>query len=729
MTDQATLLTEQFRDVLHQYDPLLRRATLERAARFQTGKKKATKTDDTVDRLIGLLSDSATVAKIIADLNPDEKQAIDVFRRSPPLFWRWDHAQRLLAACGVSSPSRVLRILLMDGIIVMRRPGSSDSLTRFDVIDGIPPAGLPEVALSVPLRTLSIELPNAFMPLSGTESVARERVSDGWDLPLRLGALWSMAWRLPFKRTQQGHLFKRDADRLTGSPLLSAPMVDAPVEVQEPGLLIHSLALRMGIIDANGDEQGVNQLLTEAWPQDLDHLLLMIGSALLQVEEWSELEPKASLSHYTRELPSSRGYLLLLLNSLPASHVTSIEDLVSRLSSDHSPWNGEGELIGPMRHPEQRLQFCRQWVSSFVLGPLYQCGFVAIVGNGRDPLGFGIRLSPLGRRFVTGSPEVQDTVPIPQTLLVQPNHEMIVFRQGLTPKLLATLVLFTEIKAVGAAIVFEINADSVYRGLEAGLEADTIINLLQHHGGRELPSALAQSIRTWSQKRTRVTVYCDASLLEFTDPRDQVEALARGLEGIALTDRLLLVTGQPEKTFKNLRIAAARDYKLPPEQCVVVGPDGISMTVDLSRSDLMLEAEMQRFAVRRPARDRDNRQVYEVTPASLSGAMADGLTIEQLQEWFRQRTGEEPSPSVNLMLHAARGTRLSIEPLTVVEVQSPIVADGLLQHPATRDFIQRRIGPTTVVISKSSEPSLRESLAAIGIEPVSLNGSDVINTE
>ena len=95
----------------------------------------------------------------------------------------------------------------------------------------------------------------------------------------------------------------------------------------------------------------------------------------------------------------------------------------------------------------------------------------------------------------------------PQTLLVQPNHQIIVYRQGLSLPLLERLVLFAEPKSLRAAITFEINAESVYLGLEYGLTIDEILSTLQQHAGREVPAGVAESIRTWSQKRDRISVY------------------------------------------------------------------------------------------------------------------------------------------------------------------------------------------------------------------------------
>ena len=43
------------------------------------------------------------------------------------------------------------------------------------------------------------------------------------------------------------------------------------------------------------------------------------------------------------------------------------------------------------------------------------------------------------------------------------------------------------------------------------------------------------------------------------------------------------------------------------------------------------------------------------------------------------------------------------------------MADGLLQHPATRDLLGERLGPTAVTVSEDTVETLRIVLAELGI--------------
>src|SRR5205085_2115239 len=97
-------------------------------------------------------------------------------------------------------------------------------------------------------------------------------------------------------------------------------------------------------------------------------------------------------------------------------------------------------------------------------------------------------------------------------------------------------------------------------------------------------------------KRERLSIYAAAALFEFASAADLAEALARGLPAVRLTDRLAVVANEKDIDYRHFRLTGTRDYCLPPEKCVEVEADGVTLTVDLARSDLLLESEVQRFA-------------------------------------------------------------------------------------------------------------------------------------
>ncbi|MGL5097945.1 MAG: helicase-associated domain-containing protein, partial [Planctomycetia bacterium] len=423
---------------------------------------------------------------------------------------------------------------------------------------------------------------------------------------------------------QQNQLFKRDFERIAGSPILNATMLDTPEPIADAGLMTYALAESQGWLETGDDAP---PSLETAWPDGFHDLLLRTTADFVAVDAWNELGADAPIGPWIGEAPSARFLVLFLLSLPDPSEAVDLTPLGDRLAAAHPPWNAVGELIGVLRSPDRRRVLCRRWVRAFVLGPLYQLGIVeiasaaAVVGLNDAEVEYYVRLTPLGRRFC-GQPSAASEPPVfPMTLLAQPNHAVLVYRQGLTVDLLRQLVMFAEPKKIGAALEFEINADSVYHGLEVGMTSTRILSALEKYGGRALPSGLAESVRTWSQKRERVGLYQQATLLEFTTPEDLDEALQRGVVGVRISDRLLLAGGDAPPNLLPLKIIASRDYQLPPEQCVDVGADGVTLKIDSAKSDLMLDAELRRFAEPLPLRDAQGRRQYRITPDTLRTAL------------------------------------------------------------------------------------------------------------
>ena len=116
---------------------------------------------------------------------------------------------------------------------------------------------------------------------------------------------------------------------------------------------------------------------------------------------------------------------------------------------------------------------------------------------------------------------------------------------------------------------------------------------------------------------------------------------------------MAVVASEEGMEFRHFRLAGTRDYSLPPERCVTVEPDGVTLTVDLGRSDLLLETELPRFAEWLDRPSANGRRQYRLTPASLEAARAAGMQSPTLEVWFHQRTGHPSPPAARLLMAGA----------------------------------------------------------------------------
>ncbi len=332
-----------------------------------------------------------------------------------------------------------------------------------------------------------------------------------------------------------------------------------------------------------------------------------------------------------------------------------------------------------------------------------------------------VRLSPIGRSILLEKAEPV-FAEFPKTLLVQPNMEMMAYRQGLTPKLVSSLSKLATWKTLGAACLLTIDQHSVHRGLEAGSSFEELNAQLEQHSVHPAPGNVIEALRTWAAKRDRLAVFQGINLLEFLSKDDRDDALSRGQKGMPLADRYVLVELEEEIDYRHYRTLGSRDYMLPPTQCVLVAEDGVTLTVDPTRADLLLETELLRFTT--ASLVNETRQ-YRVSSETLNQARTQGLSFRFLSEWFSQRTGQPISAAARLLWPERETAKLPIETVVILRATDETQADGLWQWPETRACLQTRLGPTVFQVPANQLKQLKQKLQEIGLELV---GDETLET-
>jgi hypothetical protein len=146
-----------------------------------------------------------------------------------------------------------------------------------------------------------------------------------------------------------------------------------------------------------------------------------------------------------------------------------------------------------------------------------------------------------------------------------------------------------------------------------------------------------------------------------------------------------------------------------------VEADGVTLVVDLARSDLLLDTEVTRFAEPHPRTPPLGKKLYRITPATLQTARQQGMTWAGLESWSEQRTGMPASPASRLLYAAQDMAPLDLRRQIVLHVPSGETADGLMQWPGTRGYLQERLGPTTLVVLEKDVDVLSGVLRELGI--------------
>jgi hypothetical protein len=182
-----------------------------------------------------------------------------------------------------------------------------------------------------------------------------------------------------------------------------------------------------------------------------------------------------------------------------------------------------------------------------------------------------------------------------------------------------------------------------------------------------------------------------------------------------LTDRLAIVPSEDDIDYRHFRLMGTRDYFLPPEKCVDVEPDGVTLGIDLMRSDLLLETELVRFAEPLSDSSQAGKKSYRLTPASIAAARAAGMSVPELESWFRRRTGAALPAASHMLISGPEVGSATVRRQLVLHLPTEELADGLEQWPATRALLGGRLGPTTIALDEEKVAALEEKLRELGI--------------
>jgi hypothetical protein len=675
--------------------------------------------DELIDRCLDTLVNPAVLDRRLKDLDRASQTVLALIGHSRQPRWRAGSLVEMVIALGEPDGLRPLETLFEAGLLYPDLPGDGQRsrLKKFDqwLTQGNSAPLWVYVHPEVMARALGMGLTLAAgiaHEASPSDSATASRVvyeADGLEWPLRLSVLWQQVAGAPLRRTQQRDFFKRDLERLRGDPLLTAAPADHLSDVPDPGLLTVSLAVAEHVLE---DENGVLKAnaFPASWLQGLPATLASLWSILPHMDFWNAEEGWNPGEHAGNPYPAAYLLSVLLLAELPENSWARPETVSGWVVERHPYWQSAGTRNAAAT--KAAAAAC-QGLVQFLLGVAFHLRLVQATRGGDGA--WLIRLSPMGR-WIVGLGELPPSPPAyPQTWLVQPNLEILVYRQGLSAELIARLARFATWKTLSSACTMQLEAETVYRALETGDTFSSIVQTLERHSMKPLPAAVLDALKTWSKKRDRISVYPAAALFEFADADSLQAALARGLPAVRLTDRLAAVPNESAIDYRNFRLIATRDYCLPLEKCVAVETDGVTLTVDQARSDLLLETELQRFAEPAPRTDLSRLQ-YRITPATLAAGLQQGLSIQELENWFGQRAGQPLSAAVRLLLTAAETPPAHLRRQLVLHVATSETADGLQQWPATRALIHERLGPTALAVLEENAAALLERLHGLGMK-------------
>jgi hypothetical protein len=691
------------RDALSRYAEPLLRAVANRLIKPRGNQP----VEELLDKCVATFTNPPVIDRRLREMPEACRKLMAVIGLSRQPRWKVGHLLTLLAALGHSEGFAPIAACMECGLLFPRIPSGFPPLEAFEIWLGATGTLAAEAFVhpAVALRARAEPLGLPAVPPSEEVGSGYPRLADGLDWLLRLATVRQQVDGGSVRFTQANTLFKKDLVRLQTDEVLAAPPIDHSGNLPDAGVLALLWAVPAGLLydDAGELKAAASQTV---WDDTLPHVLSDLFAAFWRVEGWDPLlgyQPSESGLSPT----STAGFLslLLLATAQPGDWVNPAV-IADWLWTHHPSWAGTLPL-------EAASDRGAAWVSAFLRGVAYPLQTVELQGA-------EMRFSALGRHLLSGAPEPPAPPVFPQTLLVQPNAEILAYRQGLTPALIATLSRFARWKGLGPACTLELTPEQTYRGLESGLTLPMILQTLSRSATRPVPPAVADLLQRWASKRERITLFSSAVLVEFATPAELDAAVARGIVVIRLTDRIGITADGTEPALMQLRLIANRDYESKPQRCVAVADDGVTLTIDAAAADLLLDAEIGRFAVPLPVEPGSPRRFR--LAADLLRRAGQLFSLADIDSWFVDRTGQALSPAGRLLLLGPQQPPATASRLLVVRFSTAELTDGAMQWSETRPLIAERLGPTAVVVAEDQLPALESVLREIGVNITTSEG-------
>ena len=744
---------------------------LKRLARLWVGKaaSKLAKTE-CVEAIVKALAEPQTVRQVVEELSEFERAALGLLKFHGQTAPTRAFAMQLLMlglpfaerSSGYSYRSHDgdsyagLNLLLNKGLLVLRdwqssygysnQPGISDYHYR------------PEVFTDVRILSHVEPTPPAPLELAPVTGLGPGHAKQPGEAVLRLISLAEALRKIGrIELTRKGRPAKPFLTKLT-KQLGWGDLQAADTLLPEPPLFFFKLFEGAGFIEHRPDTTvGLSPDINKTFEAPYEAQASRWVQAYRGLTGWVEYVPSSvylsddELLH-TNKFNDCRAALLMGLAALPdAGGWYRIKDLSEAIYQRI----GERFSLGYLHHlyifpndknaEEQRKKWHDQrhtnwrkaeqpWIEHALTGPLFQLGLVELVeltagSSQKKSDAWCFRLTELGRAVLydqlrsarDGQREVR-TVRAPaqdgSCWIVQPNFDVIAFLDRASPARLAFLERIAERKpSEGVTALYHLTRETVYAGLESGLEAASLVETLSQGCDYPLPDNIRQTLTDWAERREQLSVYLGSSVLEFSDQQTRDAQLAtKQSAGTPIGERFLLLHGQQRIKSLSALVGQTLDYYGPPSRCLKATEDG-KLTIDRTRADLLVRGELSSWA----EPNANTSLQWQVTCDSIQRAIRAGWTADKVIDTLFQRLQNKLPPLLEVAIRAwakprTEFTTVGVATDLILQVADRQVAHAIGGSTLLKPYVRNRLGPNTFVVDRAALKELRKKLEGLGLE-------------
>ncbi len=294
------------------------------------------------------------------------------------------------------------------------------------------------------------------------------------------------------------------------------------------------------------------------------------------------------------------------------------------------------------------------------------------------------------------------------SLLIQPNFDILVYLDKLTPAAMTALSCAALTRVDAQTASYTLSRGSLYRALETGLDLKGLLDLLNEHS-MGVPDNVTQSLRDWASRRERLRVQEDVRLLEYASQKERDAALKKLTErgARALAERFILL----ERGAQLPKVKVRHPYDRAPSRTLRFLPSGhfkLEGATDLAGRAVLAQLATQ-----------DEKgyhlDVDKVRAGALTQAARDALT---------ERAQGGLPPQLEALINVWSGQSAAPTVATIRVFQHPSAA-ALAKHPKIAPHLGTAINETSFLVQEGHEERLEQHLSELGIEPAERFKADV----
>jgi len=380
---------------------------------------------------------------------------------------------------------------------------------------------------------------------------APSNLLDGGDLRRDIFALLAYLQRREVEPVRGDRLPKQDVVRLSEELTIRQDLSDVRNE-EEAGRLafVRRLADRAGLVQVLAGRLCPSSKTGDWLKMPRHKQIRELWQSYFQDEQWDELLRLPSLQvdrriGYFRRPTATRQKIVEHFKQCPLGQWLTIESFVQsikRLDPDFLRTPQDYNLWYMYDASGRTLQGYKSWdrvegefIRSIIRGPLHWLGLVALDDNRIGGVPTTCRLTAWGE-WLLGFSSHPPAEPAHQPIVIQANFEVAVPYEA---ELLHVFQLerLAELVQRDRMSLYRLSKDSIRRNLEAGGKIADIIAFLEKASGQPLPQNVAYSLREWGGRYGEIEVR-QAALLTVADAVLLQELRANKRVGLQVRDEL-----------------------------------------------------------------------------------------------------------------------------------------------------------------------------------------------